>query len=129
MDVFELTIPAGSRSGKHWKMADEVLYVLEGEGYSLHWEVQAEIAEKYYARIAKEPTRHEFAQGRHALRPAEHRRPALRRRRHAAAPARFQNRVFKHLGYDAVKVLAHAGSKQPGIGAGPAPGRRHPADA
>ena len=32
-------------------------------GYSLQWEVEAEIAEKYYARIAKEPTRHDFRQG------------------------------------------------------------------
>ena len=84
---YELTIPAGSRSGKHWKMADEILYVLDGEGYSLHWEVEAEIAERYYARIAKTPTRHEFQLGRHALHPAEHDRPALRGRRDAPTPA------------------------------------------
>ena len=50
VDVYELTVPAGSRSGKYWKMADETVYVLDGSGYSLHWEVEAEIAEKYYAR-------------------------------------------------------------------------------
>ncbi|MDQ3485736.1 MAG: cupin domain-containing protein, partial [Actinomycetota bacterium] len=38
VDVFELQIPGRSRSGRHWKMADEVLYVLDGCGYSLHWE-------------------------------------------------------------------------------------------
>src|SRR2546430_7893259 len=63
VDVFELDIPGGSRSGKHWKMADEILYVIDGEGYSLHWEVQAEIAEKYYPPIALEPTRHELKKG------------------------------------------------------------------
>ncbi|HEX4790420.1 MAG TPA: cupin domain-containing protein, partial [Actinospica sp.] len=63
VDAFVLEIPAGSRSGRRWHMADEVLYVLEGSGYSLHWEVEAEIAEKYHARIAKEPTRHEFKAG------------------------------------------------------------------
>ena len=87
VDVFELTIPAGSRSGKHWKMADEILYVLDGEGYSLHWEVQAEIAEKYYARIAKEPTRHEISKGDTLYVPQNTVVAALRRRRHAAAPA------------------------------------------
>src|SRR6201994_582329 len=56
VDAFELEIPAGSRSGKRWHMADEILHVLSGSGYSLHWEVEAEIAERYYARIAKEPT-------------------------------------------------------------------------
>ena len=107
VDVFELTVPAGSRSGKHWKMADEILYVLDGEGYSLHSEVQAEIAEKYYARIAKEPTPARDQQGRHALRPAEHDRPALRGRRHAAAPAvGAEPGLRETLGYDNVHYFA-----------------------
>lgn len=108
VDVFELSIPAGSRSGKHWKMADEVLYVLEGEGYSLHWEVEAEIAEKYYARIAKEPTRHEIRKGDTLYVPQN------TVAQHFAAdgsPLRLlssQNRVFKHLGYDKVAHLEAA---------------------
>jgi quercetin dioxygenase-like cupin family protein len=108
VDVFELEIPAGSRSAKHWKMADEVLYVLDGAGYSLHWEVEAEIAEKYYARIAKEPTRHEFKKGDTVYVPQN------TVAQHFAAdgtPVRLlsaQNRVFKHLGYDTVHYLEPA---------------------
>ena len=108
VDVFELEIPAGSRSGKHWKMADEVLYVLDGEGYSLHWEVEAEIAEKYYARIAKEPTRHDFTKGDTVYVPQN------TVAQHFAAdgtPVRLlsaQNRVFKHLGYDTVHYFEPA---------------------
>jgi quercetin dioxygenase-like cupin family protein len=108
VDVFELEIPAGGSSGKHWKMADEVLYVLDGEGYSLHWEVEAEIAEKYYARVAKEPTRHEFKKGDTVYVPQN------TVAQHFAAdgtPARLlsaQNRVFKHLGYDTVHYLEPA---------------------
>ncbi len=60
VDIYEQEIPAGSRSAKHWHMADEVVYVISGSGYSLQWEVEAEIAERYYARVAKEPTRWEF---------------------------------------------------------------------
>jgi quercetin dioxygenase-like cupin family protein len=63
VDVNEQEIPPGSRSAKHWHMADEIVYVISGGGYSLHWEVEAEIAEKYHARIANEPTRHEFKAG------------------------------------------------------------------
>jgi quercetin dioxygenase-like cupin family protein len=63
VDVNEQEIPPGSRSARHWHMADEIVYVISGRGYSLHWEVEAEIAEKYYAHIAKEPTRHEFETG------------------------------------------------------------------
>ena len=108
VDVFELTVPAGSRSGKHWKMADEILYVLEGDGYSLHWEVQAEIAEKYYARIAKEPTRHEIRTGDTLYVPQN------TIVQHFAAddtPLHLlsaQNRVFKTLGYDNVHYFENA---------------------
>ena len=108
VDVFLLDIPAGSRSGKRWHMADEVLYVLSGEGYSLHWEVEAEIAERYYARVAKEPTRHEIKTGDTLYVP--HNTVA----QHFAAdgtPLRLlsgQNRIFKHLGYDNVVYLENA---------------------
>ena len=100
VDVYELDVPAGSRSGKYWKMADEIFYVLEGSGYSLHWEVQEEIAEKYYAHVAKEPTRHEFKAGDVVYVPQN------TVAQHFAAdgtPLRMlgaQNRLFKHLGYD-----------------------------
>ena len=69
-------------------MADEVLYVLDGDGYSLHWEVEAEIAEKYYARIAKEPTRHEFRKGDTIYVPQNTVAQHFAADGHAAAPAR-----------------------------------------
>jgi quercetin dioxygenase-like cupin family protein len=40
-DSYELQIDAGSRSGKYWKMADEVFYALKGSGHFLMWEVEA----------------------------------------------------------------------------------------
>ena len=108
VDVFELTIPAGSRSGKHWKMADEILYVLDGEGYSLHWEVQAEIAEKYYARIAKEPTRYEISKGDTLYVPQN---TIVQHFTADGTPLHLlsaQNRVFKTLGYDNVHYFENA---------------------
>jgi quercetin dioxygenase-like cupin family protein len=108
VDIYEQTVPGGSRSGKYWKMADEILYVLDGEGYSLHWEVEAEIAEKYYARIAKQPTRHEIKKGDTLYIPqntiAQH---------FAADGSRLhllsaQNRIFKYLGYDTVHYFEDA---------------------
>jgi quercetin dioxygenase-like cupin family protein len=102
VDIFELAIPRGSRSGRHWKMADEVLYVLAGDGYSLHWEVQAEIADKYYARIASEPTRHEITRGDTLYVPQN---TVVQHFAADGSPLRLlsaQNRVFKHLGYDNV---------------------------
>jgi quercetin dioxygenase-like cupin family protein len=108
VDVLELEVPAGSCTGRYWKMADEVLYVLAGSGYSLHWEVQAEIADRYYARFALAPTRHDFGPGDTLYVP-----PNTVAQHYAAdgTPLRLlsaQNRMFKLLGYDSVHVLEPA---------------------
>jgi len=108
VDVFELAIPAGSRSGQRWQMADEVIYVIEGNGYSLHWEVEAEIAEKYYARIAKEPTRHEIKAGDTLYVPHN---TVVQHFAADGTPLRLlsgQNRMFKQLGYDNSACLENA---------------------
>ena len=105
VDVLELDIPAGGRSGRRWQMADEVLYVLSGSGYSLHWEVEAEIADMYYARIATEPSRHEVKAGDTLYVPQN---TVAQHFAVGSSPLRLlsaQNRLFKQLGYDAVVYL------------------------
>jgi quercetin dioxygenase-like cupin family protein len=109
VDVNEQEIPSGSRSGKHWHMADEILYVISGRGYSLHWDVEAEIAEKYYARIAKEPTRHDFQAGDVVYVPQN----TVHQHFNASADEPLmllsaQNRLIKLLGYDNVVYLENA---------------------
>jgi len=108
VDVFELDVPAGSRSGRHWKMADEILYVVQGAGWSLHWEVQAEIAERYHARVALEPTRHEFRTGDTLYVPQN---TVVQHFAADGAPLLLlsaQNRLFKHFGYDSVHYFEAA---------------------
>src|SRR5262245_30463866 len=63
IDVHLHDIDGGSCSGQQWQMADEVFYVLEGKGYDLHWDVDVDITDKYYARIAKQPSRWEWQAG------------------------------------------------------------------
>jgi quercetin dioxygenase-like cupin family protein len=109
VDVYEQEIPAGSSSGKHWHMPDEVLYVVSGDGYSLHWEVEAEIAEKYYARVAKEPTRHDFTAGDTLYVPQN----TIHQHFNASGDEPLllvsaQNRLIKYLGYDKVVQLEDA---------------------
>ncbi len=118
MDVYQQEIPGGSRSGKHWHMADEVLYVMAGRGYSLHWDVEAEIGERYMARAAKEPTRWEVGPG--DLLYVPHNTIHQHFNADATAPLVLlsaQNRLFKLLGYHAVVYLEdapeHTGGPQP----------------
>ncbi len=118
VDVYQQEVPPGGRSGKHWHMADEVLYVLSGSGESLHWEVEAEIAEKYYARIAKEPSSHQFTKGDTIYVPqntvhqhvnTSDSEPLLL--------LSVRNRLFRWLGYDRTVVLEPA-SQPATVGSG-----------
>ncbi|MGH3442191.1 MAG: cupin domain-containing protein [Nitriliruptorales bacterium] len=102
VDLYEQEIPAGSRSGKHWHMADEVLYVLSGRGHSLHWEVQAEIAERYYAHVATEPTRWEFAAGDTLYIPQNTVHQHWNTGGEPLVLLSAQNRLIRYLGYDRV---------------------------
>jgi hypothetical protein len=86
-------------------MADEIFHALEGSGHTLEWQVEAEIADRYYARVAEEPRRIDWARGDvfyvapntiHQHVAAEHEKVVL---------LGAQNRIFKLLGYDSVKVL------------------------
>ena len=99
---------AGSRSGKHWHMADEVLYIISGSGHSLHWEVEAEIDERYYARVAKEPTRHEFQAGDTVYVPQNTIHQHFSSDDEPVVLLSAQNRLIKYLGYDRVVQLEDA---------------------
>ena len=63
IDAYMQIIPPGSRSGRHRHMSEEFIFVLEGRGYDLHWDVDCEIADRYYWKVAEEPSRWEWEQG------------------------------------------------------------------
>ena len=108
VDVYEQEIPAGSRSGKHWHMADEVAYVISGSGESLQWEVEAEIAERYYARVATEPTTWEFKTDDTVYVPQNHVHQYVNTGDEPLRLLIAQNRLIKYLGYDTVVHLEDA---------------------
>ncbi len=108
VDVFELEIPQGGHSGRRWQMADEILYVIGGSGYSLHWEVGADIAEKYYARIATDPTRHEIKAGDTLYVPQNTVAQHFSAEGEPLHLLSAQNRLFKMLGYDNVVFFEDA---------------------
>jgi quercetin dioxygenase-like cupin family protein len=108
VDVYQQEIAPGATSAKHWHMADEAVYVMAGTGHSLHWDVEAEIADKYYARIAEQPSRWEFAAGDLLYVPQN---TVHRHVNDGDEPLLFlsaQNRLFKQLGYDNVAYLEDA---------------------
>jgi quercetin dioxygenase-like cupin family protein len=107
-DVYLQEIAAGSRSAKHWHMADELHYVISGRGHTMQWRVEADIEDCYYARVAKVPDRFEWKATDMLYVPQN------TIHQHFAAPDQAvtllsaQNRLFKLLGYDAVRYLEDA---------------------
>ena len=63
IDAYMQFIPPGSHSGKHRHMSEEYIFVLEGNGYDLHWDVDFELGEKYHWKVDEEPSRWEWEQG------------------------------------------------------------------
>ena len=109
LDLYQQKIDVGSRSGKHWHMADEAVYVISGKGYSLDWDVEAEIDDRYYARVAKEPTRWEFSTG--DLLYVPHNTVHQHFNSDPKQPLILlsaTNRLYAHLGYDNLVQLEDA---------------------
>ncbi len=108
VDLSEREIPPGGRSAKHWHMADEVLFVVSGSGDTYQWEVAAEIADRYYARIASEPGCWEFGPRDTVYVPQN---TVHQHVNTGDTPLRYleaQNRLFKLIGYDSVVYLEDA---------------------
>jgi quercetin dioxygenase-like cupin family protein len=108
-DAYLQEIPVGSHSGKRWQMADEAVHVLDGEGYDLHWDVDAEITDQFYARIAKKPTKWEWKKGDVIWVPQN--TIVQRFNTSSSEPATLvaaSNRIFNQLGYSRVVFFENA---------------------
>jgi len=63
VDVYMQFIPPGSKSGKHRHLAEECLYVVEGEGYDLHQDCDVEITDEYFWKPQDEVQKFEWEAG------------------------------------------------------------------
>jgi quercetin dioxygenase-like cupin family protein len=100
VDLYEQEV--ASKSARHWHMADEVVYVISGSGESVHWDVEAEIGDRYQARVAKEPSRWKFGPGDLVYVPQNTVHQHVNTGHEMLRVLIAQNRLFKLLGYDAV---------------------------
>jgi quercetin dioxygenase-like cupin family protein len=70
MNTRELCIEAymqfledGERSGRHRHMWEEIIFVLEGTGYDLHWDLTFDCDVEFSWEWAKEPKKYEWKKG------------------------------------------------------------------
>ena len=109
LDAYIQDLPPGGRSGKHRHMAEELLFVLEGKGYDLHWDVDVEIRERYYWKTSPEARRFDWEEGDIVYIPLN----TVHQHFNAdpARPARFisaTNRIYKAMGYHDLEQIEDA---------------------
>lgn len=63
LDIYMQFLPGGKASGKHRHLSEEVFYVVEGEGYDLHWDVKFDCKDVMEFEWEAEPRKFEWKQG------------------------------------------------------------------
>ena len=109
LDIIIQLIPEGSKSGKHRHIGEEFMFILEGKGYSLHWDVEMELGDKYSWKIPEAPSRWEWEKGDSVYIPPNtiHQHFNLDPER----PLRFisaESRIIRYMGLDDLEQLENA---------------------
>ena len=116
VDAYMQIIPPGSHSGRHRHLAEECLYVVEGQGYDLHQDCDVEITDTYYWTPQAEIKRFEWQAGDVIYIP-----PNTIHQHFNASPDRpvrlisAINRIFKSSGLNDLEQLDNAPEYEPGV--------------
>jgi gentisate 1,2-dioxygenase len=63
VEAYMQFLKPGERSGKHRHMWEEVLFVVEGSGYDLHWDLKFDCIDAFEWEWSDEPKKHEWQRG------------------------------------------------------------------
>src|SRR5262249_33513508 len=123
VEAYMQFLKAGERSGKHRHMWEEVIFVVEGSGYDLHWDMKFDCLDAFKWEWAEAPKKFEWKEGDYIYIP-----PFTTHQHFATAEARLimmSNRMVKEMGYDWFDQVENAPGFEPGqkSGRGSAKGR------
>ena len=98
VEAYMLFLDAGGRSGKHRHMWEELAFVVEGEGYDLHWDMMFDCKDQFIWEWDAEPKKFEWKQGDYIYVP-----PYTNHQSFATKESRIivmSNRIIKDMGFD-----------------------------
>ncbi len=116
VDAYMQIIPPGSHSGRHRHLAEECLYVVEGQGYDLHQDCEVEITDTYHWTPQPEIKRYDWQAGDVIYIP-----PNTIHQHFNASPDRpvrlisAINRIFRSSGLNDLEQLDNAPEYEPGL--------------
>jgi quercetin dioxygenase-like cupin family protein len=125
VDLYILEIPPGGCSGKSWHPAEALIYVLEGRGYDLHWDVEPSVGERYEWKVSETCTRWDWEEGDIVAIPIctahQHFNTGPERRVRLLVG---QNRVYNALGWGDIEQLVEVWEAEPPTTTPPPSNRR-----
>jgi len=108
VEAYMQFLAPGERAGKHRHMWEEIIFVAEGAGYDLHWDLKFDCIDAFAWDWNEEPKRFEWKRGDFIY------VPPFTIHQHfadASTDARLiviSNRIVKTMGYDWFDQLEHA---------------------
>ena len=108
IDAYMQFLEPGKASGKHRHLSEEIMFILEGSGFDLHWDVNFECLDEFDWQWAEEPKRFDWKAGDFVYIP-----PFCAHQHFAdeGAEARFiciTSRIVKAMGFDWFDQLENA---------------------
>jgi len=98
VEAYMQFLKPGERSGKHRHMWEEVIFVVEGSGYDLHWDMKFECLDAFHWEWAEGSKKFEWTRGDYIYIP-----PFTTHQHFATEEARLimmSNRMVKEMGFD-----------------------------
>jgi quercetin dioxygenase-like cupin family protein len=106
VEAYMQFLKPGGRSGKHRHMWEEIIFVVEGAGYDLHWDLKFDCVEAFEWDWEENPKRFEWTRGDFIYVP-----PFTIHQHFATEEARLiviSNRIVKEMGFDWFDQLERA---------------------
>ena len=100
VEAYMQFLEAGGRSGKHRHMWEEVLFVVEGAGHDLHWDLKFDCVEAFEWDWQEEPRKFEWKRGDFIYVPPFTVHQHFASDGEAARLIVISNRIVKAMGFD-----------------------------
>jgi gentisate 1,2-dioxygenase len=108
VEAYMQFLQAGERSGKHRHMWEEVLFVVEGSGHDLHWDLKFDCLDAFEWDWSEEPRRFEWKRGDFIYVPPFTIHQHFAGDTEAARLIVISNRIVKAMGFDWFDQLENA---------------------
>jgi gentisate 1,2-dioxygenase len=109
IEAYMQFLPGGGKSGRHRHMWEEVVFVAEGSGYDLHWDLKFDCLDAFQWDWEAEPKRFEWSRGDFLY------IPPFTAHQHVNADAKeearlivISNRIVREMGFDWLDQLENA---------------------